>query len=162
MTEQEFLAAFEIVAPVYVPDRMQRIAVYAYCCAHFEEIERIQEIYQLTSYIQDVMQVIKSAVSFAGLVLSCPPLFTISVNIPTASINQELIATLNEAIDDFPEFFVQFLVERGVDLIELHSRPDIQSPEDLSRFQKIINQLDEINLGNDDQTGEGKDSIFDN
>jgi hypothetical protein len=139
MTPNEFRVIFEMIADVYIPDELQRSAVEAYCLDHFDEIERMQEVYELSNYIQRVREKIETGTAgMDALLVMISPVFIIGIRLPTKKLTEEIAERITRIADDIPEFLLQFFADRGIDIVEL----DGGSREEIKKFERIIRSLD--------------------
>ena len=134
MTYEEFDVSFEMIIPLFTTDQIQQNAIKAYRLGHFETIESIQEVHQLSAYLSNVSRLIKEDRADISAFIMLNPAFSLMIQIPINKLSEDLIDKVMTATDDFPRFLFEFFAERGVDFQELFGGDE----DELLKFENIM------------------------
>ena len=142
MTPEEFEICFDIIADGCIADKCQRYAVKEYCIDHFDEILKMEEIDELSAYIQKVLRKIQSGVSGLGIMIPIvSSVFAVLIRLPAKGFTEENVEKIRNSKDDLFEFLLQFFLDIGVDFAKLYTESPVFDSEATEKIDKIIQFL---------------------
>ena len=145
MTLEEFKVTFDIIATSKIPDEKEKALVLVYCLTQIPRIIKLKEVYELSRIIDEGIEAVRKGnievIEIVEAILH-NPIITLKIRIPGNVYNEDLEQRLAEVFEGIPDLLFNYFRERGIDLIAFAELFFSDDKDELSRFERIMRNVD--------------------